>query len=117
MWSPLFWSPDGPQSAPLPLWGGSVRSLRSLRPGCCNGVELLTASRGRATTIRRRMPEGGGEVVYRGASDAPMPLTPLEVDFRILGPLEAVVRRAPVPLGGPKQRAVLAVLLLRLDEV
>jgi predicted ATPase/DNA-binding SARP family transcriptional activator len=46
-----------------------------------------------------------------------MPLTPLEVDFRILGPLEAVVRRAPVPLGGPKQRAVLAVLLLRLDEV
>ena len=54
---------------------------------------------------------------YLGATDAPVPLTPLEVDFRILGPLEAVVRRAPVPLGGPKQRAVLAVLLLRLSEV
>ncbi len=39
-------------------------------------------------------------------------------DFRILGPLEVVDGGgAPLPLGGTKQRAVLAVLLLRAGEV
>ncbi|HST66202.1 MAG TPA: BTAD domain-containing putative transcriptional regulator [Mycobacteriales bacterium] len=33
------------------------------------------------------------------------------VEFRVLGPLEALVDGAAVPLGGPKQRAVLGVLL------
>jgi predicted ATPase/DNA-binding SARP family transcriptional activator len=33
------------------------------------------------------------------------------VEFRVLGPLEAAVDGVPVPLGGPKQRAVLGVLL------
>jgi DNA-binding SARP family transcriptional activator len=33
------------------------------------------------------------------------------VEFRILGPLEALVDGAPVALGGSKQRAVLALLL------
>jgi WD40 repeat protein/DNA-binding SARP family transcriptional activator len=38
------------------------------------------------------------------------------VDFRILGPLEVRREQAVVSLGGPKQRAVLAVLLLRANE-
>jgi len=37
---------------------------------------------------------------------------PIMVEFRILGPLEVVERDQPVVLGGPKQRALLVVLLL-----
>jgi DNA-binding SARP family transcriptional activator/basic membrane lipoprotein Med (substrate-binding protein (PBP1-ABC) superfamily) len=39
------------------------------------------------------------------------------VEFRVLGPLEMRVEGASVSLGGAKQRAVLAVLLLRAGEV
>jgi DNA-binding SARP family transcriptional activator len=39
------------------------------------------------------------------------------MEFRILGPLEAVEEGQSLPLGGPKQRAVLAVLLLHANEV
>ena len=40
-----------------------------------------------------------------------------DLQFRILGPLEVLARNGPLPLGGPKQRAVLAHLVLRADEV
>jgi DNA-binding SARP family transcriptional activator len=39
------------------------------------------------------------------------------VEFRILGPLAVVSGEGPIRLGGPKQRGVLAVLLLRANEV
>jgi len=39
------------------------------------------------------------------------------VEFRILGPLEVVEDDRPLVLGGPKQRALLAVLLLHRGEV
>ena len=39
------------------------------------------------------------------------------MEFRILGPLEARTRETSLPLGGTKQRAVLAQLLLRAGEV
>ncbi len=39
------------------------------------------------------------------------------MDFRLLGPLEAVGADGSAPLGGPKQRALLAVLLLNANEV
>jgi DNA-binding SARP family transcriptional activator len=39
------------------------------------------------------------------------------LEFRILGPLEATRDGAPVTLGGPKQRALLAYLLLRRGEL
>jgi len=39
------------------------------------------------------------------------------VEFRLLGPLEAVVDGAPVRLGPPQQRALLALLLLNANEV
>jgi predicted ATPase/DNA-binding SARP family transcriptional activator len=38
------------------------------------------------------------------------------VDFRLLGPLEARIEGEPVHLGPPKQRALLAELLLRANE-
>jgi YVTN family beta-propeller protein len=39
------------------------------------------------------------------------------IEFRILGPLEAVEGDRSVPLGGPLQRAVLAILILHRSEV
>src|SRR5262245_2409596 len=40
-----------------------------------------------------------------------------EVEFRMLGPLEVVVGGEPIDLGGPKQRAVLALLLIEANRV
>jgi DNA-binding SARP family transcriptional activator len=39
------------------------------------------------------------------------------MEFRILGPLEARADGKPVPLGGRKQRALLAILLLSANRV
>ncbi len=39
------------------------------------------------------------------------------MEFRLLGPLEAWENGRPLPLGGTKQRALLAILLLRANEV
>ena len=39
------------------------------------------------------------------------------LDFRILGPLEVVGEQGPLRLGGPKQRATLAILLLNANRV
>jgi DNA-binding SARP family transcriptional activator len=39
------------------------------------------------------------------------------MEFRILGPLEVLEEGRSLPLGGPRQRAVLAVLLLHANEV
>jgi DNA-binding SARP family transcriptional activator len=38
------------------------------------------------------------------------------IEFRILGPLEAHRDGCAIPLGGPKQRALLAYLLLRANQ-
>jgi DNA-binding SARP family transcriptional activator/DNA-binding beta-propeller fold protein YncE len=42
---------------------------------------------------------------------------PVALEFRVLGPLEVRSRGAALPLGGPKQRALLALLLLHANEV
>jgi ABC-type transport system substrate-binding protein/DNA-binding SARP family transcriptional activator/DNA-binding beta-propeller fold protein YncE len=39
------------------------------------------------------------------------------LEFRILGPLEVRLNGAPVPVGGPKQRALLALLLCHANRV
>jgi DNA-binding SARP family transcriptional activator len=39
------------------------------------------------------------------------------MEFRVLGPLEVAEGRRLLPLGGPKQRALLALLLLRANQV
>ena len=60
-------------------------------------------SRGRGPRTRRR---GAGV------------LQPARVyDFRILGPLEVTSESGPIALGGPRQRALLAALLLRVGRV
>ena len=41
----------------------------------------------------------------------------MATDFRILGPLEVVDNGATIDLGGQKQRALLAMLLLHPNEV
>ncbi len=41
----------------------------------------------------------------------------MSLEFRILGPLEVVQAGRPLPLGGRKQRAMLAVLLMHANEV
>jgi YVTN family beta-propeller protein len=42
---------------------------------------------------------------------------PVHLEFRILGPLDVVRDGSPIPLGGAKQRAVLAVLVLHAGEI
>lgn len=42
---------------------------------------------------------------------------PVAIEYRVLGPLEALDDGRQLPLGGPRQRAVLAVLLLHANEV
>src|SRR4030095_9679473 len=39
------------------------------------------------------------------------------MQFRLFGPVEVDAGEGPLPLGGPKQRAVLAQLLIRANEV
>jgi DNA-binding SARP family transcriptional activator len=39
------------------------------------------------------------------------------MDFRILGPVEVATGGQPLRLGGPRQRALLAYLLLHANEV
>ena len=41
----------------------------------------------------------------------------MEMDFRLLGPLEVAIHDGPVALGGAKQRAVLVHLLLRANAL
>ena len=42
---------------------------------------------------------------------------PAVLEYRILGPLEVVGEQGPLRLGGPKQRATLAILLLSANRV
>ena len=44
-------------------------------------------------------------------------MSPVTLEFRILGPLEVLGERGPVVLGGPRQRALLTVLLLEAGRV
>src|SRR6476620_10045394 len=39
------------------------------------------------------------------------------IDYRVLGPLEVLGGDGPLPLGGAKQRALLALLLLNANRV
>src|ERR671914_1016290 len=39
------------------------------------------------------------------------------MDFRVLGPLEVWANGKPLPVGGPRQRALLAILLLNANRI
>jgi WD40 repeat protein/DNA-binding SARP family transcriptional activator/class 3 adenylate cyclase len=56
--------------------------------------------------MRAFIPRQPARRVYRG-----------KMQFRVLGPLEVDAGSGPIPLGGPKQRAVLAHLLMRANEL
>lgn len=42
---------------------------------------------------------------------------PPPIDFQVLGPLQVVSASGPQPLGGPKQRAILGLLLINRNRV
>jgi len=44
-------------------------------------------------------------------------VTSTEAEYRLLGPLEVRAGDGPLPLGGRKQRALLALLLLNANRV
>jgi WD40 repeat protein/DNA-binding SARP family transcriptional activator/class 3 adenylate cyclase len=59
-----------------------------------------------AEQIRALLPTRPARPVYGG-----------RMQFRVLGPLEVDAGGGPIPLGGPKQRAVLAHLLVRANQL
>src|SRR5829696_5042611 len=61
---------------------------------------------------RQRRLAGGLGLLYRGLQAR----VPTGIDFRILGPLEVLDEGHRVALGGSKQRALLALLLLHANE-
>jgi len=64
-----------------------------------DGVDVAERMRGLAPSRQARQVYGG------------------TLQFRVLGPLEVDAGGGPIPLGGPKQRAVLAHLLMRANEL
>src|SRR6185437_4574491 len=72
------------------------------------GMEsVASASRPGLTALRR----------VRGAATGAQARLADGVEFRILGPLEVADHGALLPLGGVKQRGLLAILLLNANEV
>ena len=81
----------------------------------CSSRSLLGLGRGRA----RPTVAGGG---YRAATGCLSPPSErygrrLGLVFRILGPLEVSSPEGPIRLGGPRQRSVLAILLLDANRI
>lgn len=98
-------SPDAWRIAELER---EVRELRrtneALRVYMAGAPELLNGVTGNVT---RRTPERLPQ-----QSEPPRPM----VEFRALGPIEAVVGGRPADLGAPKQRALLALLVSKVGE-
>ena len=62
--------------------------------------------------------EGREQELARAAASGLVPDQPEGIEFRVLGPLEAVSEDGqPLRLGGPRQKALLALLLLHPNEV
>lgn len=64
--------------------------------------------------------EGSDVAAQIGALLPTRPARPVyggKMQFRVLGPLEVDAGGGPIPLGGPKQRAVLAHLLVRANQL
>jgi DNA-binding SARP family transcriptional activator len=71
---------------------------------------LPTASCGLCTPDQERLKRA-----FEGAN-GPLKEGATAIEFRILGPLEAVENGRPIALGGSKQRTLLALLLLHANE-
>src|SRR6266852_5156392 len=74
-----------------------------------------TVARTRIERMVVLLSEADGATMSRGAKRSLRSVEGME--FRILGSLEVVVDGRPLPLGGPSQRALLALLLLHANEV
>src|SRR6266852_6265378 len=74
-----------------------------------------TLARTRIERMVVLLSEADGATMSRGAKRSLRSVEGME--FRILGSLEVVVDGRPLPLGGPSQRALLALLLLHMNEV
>src|SRR5512146_659331 len=61
---------------------------------------------------------GGRERLRRGGPDGPDPrwIRSVVTEYRVLGPLEVMDDGRPLALGGQKQRALLALLLIHAGE-
>ncbi len=65
----------------------------------------------RSISLPMELRDGGRDAEHDGASCGG------RMQFRVLGPLEVDAGSGAIPLGGPKQRAVLAHLLLRANQL
>ena len=85
---------------------GSDAARCRLHPKGWSAVVTPAAAEGHA----HRRPKTVGAAPVTSSDQA-------DLQFRILGPLEVVGGAGPLPLGGPKQKAVLACLLVQANEV
>ena len=105
----------------VPMWW-VVLMVCLLRCGLIAGCDRLYGGGWRAAVECRLAVVGsglGGSVLPRhvgGVESFRRCWEGVVLQFRILGPLEVMERDAPLSLGGAKQRAVLAILLLHSGE-
>jgi DNA-binding SARP family transcriptional activator/DNA-binding beta-propeller fold protein YncE len=88
-----------------------------VRPALPTILTLLRAGR-RIVAIGGRIPvpPGPASVSPGGSRERAAAPGPSPTEFRVLGPLEVIVGGRDVALGGAKQRALFALLLLRANE-
>ncbi|TML64594.1 MAG: hypothetical protein E6G22_04075 [Actinobacteria bacterium] len=99
------------RSRAAPSSGDSPWAARRARDTCSSSFATRSASRSHSSAAPRRPRSGASTSHLR-------PKIESEVDeFRLLGPLEAVVDGAPVRLAAEKPRALLALLLLNRNRV
>ena len=113
----------------LPAWRSKSVAHSSARPTPAGQDERPTTPNSglRGETEVRHLSFSFGSVCRRyrrfstvaAAATAALPTgyRAAVLEFRILGPLEVVGSSGPVQLGGPKQRATLAILLLNANRV
>ena len=107
-----------PFSVSLPADAAASRSSSSVTPG---QKHLAVYSIARSVTERcpKVVPSRAPRAWYRrlGRTKLLDAMSSTRLEFRILGPLLVRVDGVEVPIGGPKQRALLALLLLSANRV
>src|SRR5262249_20389974 len=102
--------------------GAGVPAMRAAQRGSLGAVLSLALRapldppRTRGGSVGARGEAAGGGVTSVMATEAVAGKTGPDA-FRVLGPLEVLRSGDAVPLGGPRQRAVLALLLLQANQV
>src|SRR4051812_33389975 len=102
------------------MWRRGVRSWRRRSSGRSWIPAGTSASRRHGPCSSRASREPTSCTPFFGASRLGLPMRSpgvLEMEFRVLGPVEAVDEGRPVRLGGAQQRRLLGVLLADADRV